>query len=207
MDLEITLTPMGEGGGAPTSVGPAGWTEFLVGRAEDARLFLHHPTVSRRHCRLLREGHGVVVEDLSSRVGTFAFVERSPSRSWTARLRASTEGERRRTTTAMPASGTRTSSASRHSIATIATTAAGSFTAVCARYITPGPTLKRTASTSEVRRESRSPVRTRSNHDSGRATRWSNTSRLRSRSKRRDAPMSVRRVRKPSSPCTNTAAT
>ncbi|MCC7138010.1 MAG: FHA domain-containing protein [Planctomycetes bacterium] len=71
MDLEITLTPMGEGGGAPTSVGPAGWTEFLVGRAEDARLFLHHPTVSRRHCRLLREGHGVVVEDLSSRVGTF----------------------------------------------------------------------------------------------------------------------------------------
>ncbi len=75
MELGVTLTVGGEGGTAVT-VGPAGWTEFTVGRGEDANLFLNHATVSRRHCRLLRRGSQVLVEDLGSRLGTFVGARR-----------------------------------------------------------------------------------------------------------------------------------
>lgn len=70
MSVEVTLWVGGEGGNQ-VAVGPAGWTEFSLGRGEDVGLFLNHPTVSRRHCRLLRRGSQVLVEDLGSRLGTF----------------------------------------------------------------------------------------------------------------------------------------
>ena len=70
MDPKVTLYVGGDGG-TETKVGPEGWTEFALGRGEDAQLFLNHPSVSRRHCRLLRRGGQVLVEDLGSRVGTF----------------------------------------------------------------------------------------------------------------------------------------
>lgn len=43
---------------------------MVVGRAPDADLVLNHPEVSRRHCRILREGESWFVEDLGSRRGT-----------------------------------------------------------------------------------------------------------------------------------------
>jgi len=75
VELGVTLRVGGEGG-TEVTVGPAGWTEFTVGRGEDANLFLNHPTVSRRHCRLLRRGGQVLVEDLGSRLGTFVGARR-----------------------------------------------------------------------------------------------------------------------------------
>src|ERR1700741_3661875 len=42
----------------------------IVGRAADADLILNHPEVSRRHCRIQREGEKWFVEDLGSRRGT-----------------------------------------------------------------------------------------------------------------------------------------
>jgi ABC transport system ATP-binding/permease protein len=42
----------------------------IVGRAADADLILNHPEVSRRHCRIQREGESWFVEDLGSRRGT-----------------------------------------------------------------------------------------------------------------------------------------
>lgn len=43
---------------------------IVVGRAPDVDLVLNHPEVSRRHCRILREGETWFVEDLGSRRGT-----------------------------------------------------------------------------------------------------------------------------------------
>jgi ABC transport system ATP-binding/permease protein len=43
---------------------------IVVGRAAEADLVLNHPDVSRRHCRILREGGMWFVEDLQSRRGT-----------------------------------------------------------------------------------------------------------------------------------------
>jgi len=43
---------------------------MVVGRAPDVNLVLNHPEVSRRHCRILREGETWFVEDLGSRRGT-----------------------------------------------------------------------------------------------------------------------------------------
>jgi ABC transport system ATP-binding/permease protein len=43
---------------------------MVVGRAPDADLVLNHPEVSRRHCRILREGETWFIEDLGSRRGT-----------------------------------------------------------------------------------------------------------------------------------------
>ncbi|HEX6564477.1 MAG TPA: FHA domain-containing protein [Chthoniobacterales bacterium] len=44
--------------------------DVIVGRAADADLVLNHPEVSRRHCRIQREGESWFVEDLGSRRGT-----------------------------------------------------------------------------------------------------------------------------------------
>jgi ABC transport system ATP-binding/permease protein len=43
---------------------------FIVGRAAEVDLILSHPEVSRRHCRILREGESWFVEDLGSQRGT-----------------------------------------------------------------------------------------------------------------------------------------
>lgn len=43
---------------------------MVVGRAADVDLVLNHPEVSRRHCRILREGEAWFIEDLGSRRGT-----------------------------------------------------------------------------------------------------------------------------------------
>jgi len=42
----------------------------VVGRAAEVDLILSHPEVSRRHCRILREGESWFVEDLGSQRGT-----------------------------------------------------------------------------------------------------------------------------------------
>jgi ABC transport system ATP-binding/permease protein len=44
--------------------------DMVVGRAPNADLVLNHPEVSRRHCRMLREGETWFIEDLGSRRGT-----------------------------------------------------------------------------------------------------------------------------------------
>ena len=82
----------------------------------------------------------------------------------------------------MPASGRSSTSVSVGDIHVIATNAAGNAIAVCARYMMPGPTLKRTASTSLVKRESRSPVRMRSKKGTGRSIKRPKMSRFKSRS-------------------------
>src|SRR3984893_13214159 len=43
---------------------------MVVGRAPEVDLVLNHPEVSRRHCRILREGETWFIEDLGSRRGT-----------------------------------------------------------------------------------------------------------------------------------------
>src|SRR5260370_42452623 len=43
---------------------------IVGGRAPDVDLVLNHPEVSRRHCRISREGETWLVEDLASRRGT-----------------------------------------------------------------------------------------------------------------------------------------
>ncbi len=47
-----------------------GWT-FLIGRSDEADLFLNDPGVSRRHCRAFPQDRTVAVEDLGSRSGTY----------------------------------------------------------------------------------------------------------------------------------------
>jgi pSer/pThr/pTyr-binding forkhead associated (FHA) protein len=44
---------------------------FLIGRAEDCDLRAHSEQVSRYHCAILIEDHGVFVRDYGSRNGTF----------------------------------------------------------------------------------------------------------------------------------------
>jgi ABC transport system ATP-binding/permease protein len=44
--------------------------KVIVGRAAEVDLILSHPEVSRRHCRILREGESWFVEDLGSQRGT-----------------------------------------------------------------------------------------------------------------------------------------
>jgi ABC transport system ATP-binding/permease protein len=53
---------------------------MVVGRAPDVSLVLNHPEVSRRHCRILREGESWFVEDLGSRLGTAVNGNRISSR-------------------------------------------------------------------------------------------------------------------------------
>src|SRR5215469_8696614 len=43
---------------------------IVVGRAPEVEMVLNHPEVSRRHCRLSREGDEWFIEDLGSRHGT-----------------------------------------------------------------------------------------------------------------------------------------
>jgi ABC-type multidrug transport system ATPase subunit len=43
----------------------------LVGRASEATLRIQHPSISRRHATVTREGDGLIVEDHDSRFGTF----------------------------------------------------------------------------------------------------------------------------------------
>lgn len=44
--------------------------DIVVGRAPEVEMVLNHPEVSRRHCRLSREGDEWFIEDLGSRHGT-----------------------------------------------------------------------------------------------------------------------------------------
>jgi ABC transport system ATP-binding/permease protein len=53
---------------------------IVVGRAADVELVLDHPEVSRRHCRLSREGDEWFIEDLGSRHGTVVNGSRLSSR-------------------------------------------------------------------------------------------------------------------------------
>ncbi|MBV8101773.1 MAG: FHA domain-containing protein [Verrucomicrobia bacterium] len=53
---------------------------IIVGRAADVDLVLNHPEVSRRHCRLSREGDEWFIEDLESRRGTVVNGNRLSSR-------------------------------------------------------------------------------------------------------------------------------
>lgn len=53
---------------------------IIIGRAADVDLVLNHPEVSRRHCRVLREGDGWFIEDLESRRGTAVNGNRLSSR-------------------------------------------------------------------------------------------------------------------------------
>lgn len=45
--------------------------ENLLGRVEDGVAWIEAPTVSRRHARILVDGHQVTIEDLGSKNGTF----------------------------------------------------------------------------------------------------------------------------------------
>ncbi len=53
---------------------------LVVGRAENVDLVLSHPEVSRRHCRISRDGDTWFVEDLGSRFGTAVNGNRISSR-------------------------------------------------------------------------------------------------------------------------------
>jgi ABC transport system ATP-binding/permease protein len=53
---------------------------IIVGRALEADLVLNHPEVSRRHCRILREGGTWFAEDLGSQRGTIVGVTRISGR-------------------------------------------------------------------------------------------------------------------------------
>lgn len=44
--------------------------ELIIGRGSEADVCLPHPSVSRRHARLIINDHGILVEDLGSRNGT-----------------------------------------------------------------------------------------------------------------------------------------
>jgi len=44
---------------------------LVIGRAEECELLLDDNSVSRRHCRIIREGNGFLVEDLGSTNGVF----------------------------------------------------------------------------------------------------------------------------------------
>jgi two-component system, cell cycle response regulator len=45
--------------------------EIVLGRGEGCAMLLHDPGLSRRHCRLIKEGDLVFIEDLESSNGTF----------------------------------------------------------------------------------------------------------------------------------------
>jgi hypothetical protein len=45
--------------------------ETLVGRDEENDIILFHPTVSRYHAKIIREGENYFIEDLNSANGTF----------------------------------------------------------------------------------------------------------------------------------------
>ncbi len=66
--------------------------------------------------------------------------------------------------------GTRASSVISPDSVHIETTAMGNRTSVLPRYMSPGPAENRTASTSLVSREIRSPVRVRSKYPAGRCS-------------------------------------
>src|SRR5262245_50231847 len=59
----------------PADYGDRGWFSFeqsvLVGRERAADLSISHPSVSRRHARIVRAGDGYSVIDLQSANGTF----------------------------------------------------------------------------------------------------------------------------------------
>ncbi len=50
--------------------------ETLVGRSDDAEIFLGDVTVSRHHARFTVDGGGLVVEDLGSTNGTYVNLQR-----------------------------------------------------------------------------------------------------------------------------------
>ena len=71
-------------------------------------------------------------------------------------------GAKRFTTMAIDRSGTRARPATSGEMLIVNASASGNITSVRPMYIGPGPTTKRTASTSLGSREIRSPVRVRS---------------------------------------------
>jgi ABC transport system ATP-binding/permease protein len=56
--------------GLPSASKTFSTDNIVVGRAPDVEMVLNHPKVSRRHCRLSREGDEWFIEDLGSRHGT-----------------------------------------------------------------------------------------------------------------------------------------
>jgi ABC-type multidrug transport system ATPase subunit/ABC-type multidrug transport system permease subunit len=55
--------------GSPAGAAPP--REWIVGSAADCGIVVANPTVSRRHCRIVRSESGYLLEDLGSRNGTF----------------------------------------------------------------------------------------------------------------------------------------
>jgi diguanylate cyclase (GGDEF)-like protein len=60
-----------------------GEVPLLIGRVDDCDLVLRNTSVSRRHCRIFRDGNGYTVEDLGSTNG--CFVNGEPIRSFALR--------------------------------------------------------------------------------------------------------------------------
>lgn len=56
--------------GLPTQVFVVGDGVSVLGRASDSTIRISHPSVSRQHCQLIREGPLCRVKDLASRLGT-----------------------------------------------------------------------------------------------------------------------------------------
>jgi pSer/pThr/pTyr-binding forkhead associated (FHA) protein len=80
VERKLILTVATAGLEREVPVGPAGFTEFGMGRGTDSALFLNHPTVSRRHC-IVRRDRAFLVEDLGSSVRTFRNGQRLTGRS------------------------------------------------------------------------------------------------------------------------------
>jgi len=66
VQLPVVEVRVGDSRGVPLQVTP-----LVVGVQPDCDIVLGDPGVSRRHCRLSLDGHGVLVEDLASKNGTF----------------------------------------------------------------------------------------------------------------------------------------
>ncbi|HWL09420.1 MAG TPA: FHA domain-containing protein [Planctomicrobium sp.] len=45
--------------------------EMIIGRGTQARIRIPSPEVSREHCRIIKQGHRLIIEDLKSHNGTF----------------------------------------------------------------------------------------------------------------------------------------
>ena len=67
---EVTLVVRLAGVERVVRIEPADWTEAVIGRGEQALVFLNHPSVSRRHARLVRRAGEVWLDDLGSASGT-----------------------------------------------------------------------------------------------------------------------------------------
>jgi pSer/pThr/pTyr-binding forkhead associated (FHA) protein len=66
VQLPVVEVRVADGRDAPLHVTP-----LIVGVQPDCDIVVADPGVSRRHCRLSLDGHGVLVEDLASKNGTF----------------------------------------------------------------------------------------------------------------------------------------